>query len=95
MDGPSTSLVSGQVTLLNQNGSRVTFGNLLLIPIDKTLLWVRPLYVSSDSTPQPLVQRVIVAYEENGVLRISIRETSNRPTSSASCAPEANGVLEP
>jgi uncharacterized membrane protein (UPF0182 family) len=84
VDGPSLvnsamntdAAVSSQVTFLNSNGSSVTFGNLLLIPIDKTLLYVRPLYVSSDgSTRVPAVQRVIVAYEDEGVMRISIRET--------------------
>ncbi len=69
-------LVSSQVSLLNQNGSSVTFGNLLLIPIEDSLLYVRPLYVSSDSNRQPLVQRVIVAYEgPDGSMQISIRET--------------------
>ncbi|MGZ4681879.1 MAG: UPF0182 family membrane protein [Acidimicrobiales bacterium] len=69
-------LVSSQVSLLNQNGSSVTFGNLLLIPIENSLLYVRPLYVSSDQNRQPLVQRVIVAYEgPDGSMQISIRET--------------------
>jgi len=69
-------LVSSQVSLLNQNGSTVTFGNLLLIPIENSLLYVRPLYVSSDQNRQPLVQRVIVAYEDqDGSMQISIRET--------------------
>ena len=72
----SNPAVSSQVSLLNQNGSSVSFGNLLLIPVENSLLYVRPLYVSSDgNTRQPLVQRVIVAYEDNGVLQISIRET--------------------
>ena len=69
-------LVSQQVSLLNQNGSSVTFGNLLLVPIENSLLYVRPLYVSSDQNRQPLLQRVIVAYEDqDGSMQISIRET--------------------
>ena len=55
--------VSSQVSLLNQNGSSVSFGNLLLIPIDQSLLYVRPLYVSADgSTRAPQLKRVIVAF---------------------------------
>ncbi len=69
-------LVSQQVSLLNQNGSTVTFGNLLLIPIENSLLYVRPLYVSAAQNSQPLLQRVIVAYEDqDGSMQISIRET--------------------
>jgi uncharacterized protein len=71
VDGPAlvnsliqaSTEVSSQVSLLNQNGSSVSFGNLLLIPIDQSLLWVRPLYVSSDgSTRAPQLKRVIVAF---------------------------------
>ena len=55
--------VSAQVTVLNQQGSSVVFGNLLLIPIDQSLLWVRPLYVVSDSsTRAPQLKKVIVAF---------------------------------
>ena len=41
------SLISSGLTLLGQQGSRVVWGNLLVLPMADTLLYVRPLYVSA------------------------------------------------
>ena len=48
-------------TLLNQNGSTVVPGNLLLIPVENSLLYVRPLYIeATGTTAVPELQLVIV-----------------------------------
>ena len=54
--------VSQQLTLWNQQGSHVIFGNLLVMPIADSLLYVEPLYLESSTTPVPQLQRVIVFY---------------------------------
>lgn len=55
-------LISPQITLWNQQGSTVTFGTLLVIPIEESLLYVRPLYLGSSTKRIPELKRVIVAY---------------------------------
>jgi len=55
-------VISPQVTLWNQQGSTVTFGTLLVIPIEESLLYVRPLYLGSSTKRIPELKRVIVAY---------------------------------
>ena len=63
--------VSAQVTLWSQSGSKVTRGNLLIIPIEKSFLYVEPLYLLADQGQIPQLKRVIVstatsvAMEEN------------------------------
>jgi len=53
--------ISERVTLLNQNGSTVVPGNLLLIPVGNSLLYVRPLYIeATGTTAVPELQLVIV-----------------------------------
>ncbi len=53
--------ISERVTLLNQNGSVVTPGNLLLIPVENSLLYVRPLFIeATGTTAVPELQLVIV-----------------------------------
>ena len=53
--------ISERVTLLNQNGSTVVPGNLLLIPVENSLLYVRPLYIeATGTTAVPELQLVIV-----------------------------------
>jgi uncharacterized membrane protein (UPF0182 family) len=54
--------ISPQVTLWNQQGSTVTFGTLLVIPIEESLLYVRPLYLGSSTKRIPELKRVIVSY---------------------------------
>ncbi|MDI3299046.1 MAG: UPF0182 family protein [Bacillota bacterium] len=54
--------ISQALTLWNQQGSRVLRGNLLVIPIDRSLLYVQPLYLESTSTQLPELRRVIVSY---------------------------------
>lgn len=53
--------IATQVSLLNQQGSTVEYGDLLLIPIDESILYVRPLYVRSRDSDFPGLQFVIVS----------------------------------
>ncbi|MCE5198370.1 MAG: UPF0182 family protein [Armatimonadota bacterium] len=53
--------ISQQLSLWNQQGSKVGSGNLLVIPIESSLLYVMPVYLVSTSTQIPELKRVIVA----------------------------------
>ena len=53
--------ISEQITLWSQQGSRVTRGNLLVIPIKDALLYVEPIYVMADQGQLPELRRVIVS----------------------------------
>ena len=56
------SLISQQITLWSQRGSKVIRGNLLVIPIEKSILYIEPLYLSAEEGSLPELRRVIVAY---------------------------------
>jgi uncharacterized protein len=60
--------ISPQITLWNQQGSQVIWGTLLVIPIDESLLYVRPLYLRSPEGRIPELKRVIVAYQSRIVM---------------------------
>ena len=63
------SYISQQLTLWNQRGSEVIRGSLLVIPIERSLLYVQPLYLAaSDKVGLPELRRVIVAYENDVVM---------------------------
>jgi uncharacterized protein len=55
--------ISQQVSLWNRQGSRVIQGNLLIIPVEQSLLYVEPLYLEATQNKLPILARVIVAYE--------------------------------
>jgi uncharacterized membrane protein (UPF0182 family) len=50
------------MTLWNQQGSRVSRGSLIVIPIEQSLLYVQPLYLQATEGQMPELKRVIVAY---------------------------------
>jgi uncharacterized membrane protein (UPF0182 family) len=54
--------ISQQISLWNQMGSRVIHGNLLVIPIENTILYVSPLYLRAETGQLPELKRVIAAY---------------------------------
>ena len=54
--------ISQQISLWNQMGSRVIRGNLLVVPIDNSILYVSPLYLRAESGQLPELKRVIAAY---------------------------------
>ncbi len=58
-------VISSQLSLWNQQGSSVIRGNLLVIPIADSLLYVEPLYLQAASGRIPELQRVIVATADN------------------------------
>jgi len=63
------SYISQQLTLWNQRGSRVIRGSLLVIPVERSLLYVQPLYLAAaDTVGLPELRRVIVAYENEVVM---------------------------
>ncbi len=68
--------ISAQISLWNQSGSEVLRGNLLVIPVGESILYVQPLYLeargSSGSLPE--MKRVIVASSERVVMRTTLPE---------------------
>ncbi|HYR70335.1 MAG TPA: UPF0182 family protein [Candidatus Acidoferrum sp.] len=56
-------VISQQISLWNQQGSRVITGSLLAIPIDQSLIYVQPLYLAAaEQGALPELRRVVVAY---------------------------------
>ena len=51
--------ISQRFTLLNQQGSKVRRGNLLLIPINQSFIYVEPVYLAADQNPKPTLIAVI------------------------------------
>jgi uncharacterized protein len=60
--------ISQQLSLWNQLGSRVIRGNLLVIPIENSILYVSPLYLRAEQGQLPELKRVIAAYGDHVVM---------------------------
>jgi uncharacterized membrane protein (UPF0182 family) len=72
VDGPalinsaiqSNTDISKEITLLNSNGSAVKLGNVIVVPINQSLIYVQPLYVEAAANPVPRLADVIMVYNK-------------------------------
>ncbi len=71
-------VIAPQITLWNQQGSEVIQGNLLVIPIEESLLYIRPLYLRAAGGRIPELKRVIVAYQNHIVMEATLDEALER-----------------
>ena len=83
--------ISQQLTLWSQKGSRVIRGDLLVIPIDGSLLYVEPVYLRAEQGELPELRRVIVAYEKEVVMGSTLEEALTAIFGSE----PASGVAQP
>jgi uncharacterized protein len=71
----TTPEISGQFTLLNRSGSQVLQGSLLLIPVEDSILYVRPLYLQgTQGTRLPEFKFVALAYADRAVLGANLND---------------------
>jgi uncharacterized membrane protein (UPF0182 family) len=56
--------IASQITLWNQQGSKVKRGNLIIMPIGTGLLFVEPIYLQAVRSPMPELRLVVLATQE-------------------------------
>jgi uncharacterized membrane protein (UPF0182 family) len=61
-------LIKSQFALLNAPGSSVIRGNLLVLPIETSLLYIEPVYLEATNVAKPQLKKVIVATGQNVVM---------------------------
>jgi uncharacterized membrane protein (UPF0182 family) len=64
--------ISGRLSLWNQHGSRVLRGNLLALPMDRSVLYVKPIYLAAEVNSVPRLTRVILVSEGQVVMARSL-----------------------
>ena len=70
--------ISRELTLLNDQGSLVDFGDMLLLPVDDSVLYVRPMYVRAQGTQIPLLAGVIAAVGNRTALGKTLGEALDK-----------------
>jgi uncharacterized membrane protein (UPF0182 family) len=64
--------IARQISLWDQRGSEVIRGNLLVIPIEESLIYVQPLYLRAEGGRIPELKRVVVAHQNRVVMEESL-----------------------
>ena len=90
--------ISAEFTLLGQGGSDIIQGNMLVVPIEESLLYVQPIYIAADpggnagdSAGIPEFKRVVVSYGG----RIEMRDTLDEALAAVFGAAPGGGDQEP
>ncbi len=100
--------ISQQITLWGQVGSKVILGNLLVIPLQNSLMYVEPVYLQASSNGLPVFQKVIVGSQTQIVWGNSLQDALTQiyagqgatapggsPSPGASASPGTSAALSP
>jgi uncharacterized membrane protein (UPF0182 family) len=87
------TLISGQLSLWDQKGSRVIRGNLIIIPIDSSFLYCEPVYLTAEGTNIPQLKRVIIVSGNKVVMEPTLDQALQAVFGTAQ--PEAGKVSAP
>jgi uncharacterized membrane protein (UPF0182 family) len=71
-------VISAAFSLWNQQGSRVIRGSLLAIPIEESLIYVQPIYLSAEQNALPELRRVIVAFGNQIAMEPTLEQSLQR-----------------
>jgi len=71
-------VISAAFSLWNQQGSRVLRGSLLAIPIEESLIYVQPIYLSAEQGALPELRRVIVAFGNQIAMEPTLEQSLQR-----------------
>src|SRR5258707_10333189 len=82
-------MISPQITLWNQQGSQVTWGTLMVIPIEESLIYVRPLYLRGAGGRIPELTRVVVVYQDQIVMEQTFEQALAKLFGGAATGPPA------
>ena len=67
--------ISRQLSLWDQRGSKVIRGNLLVVPIEHSLLYVEPVYLVAEENDVPQLKRVITAHGDKVAMAPTLDES--------------------
>ncbi len=92
--------ISAQLTLWNQSGSQVIRGNLLMIPVGSSFLFVEPIYLQAENSRLPELVRVVVANGNTIAMEKTLAEAidvllGKRQSSLAGAAQQPSGQAQP
>lgn len=84
--------ISKLMTLWGELGSSVIRGNLILLPLENSLLYVKPIYLKASATPLPELKQVIVACNQRVAMAASFSESLSALFGTSIGMPESPGT---
>jgi uncharacterized membrane protein (UPF0182 family) len=75
-------------------GSRVIRGNLMVIPIKNSIIYVEPIYLQATQSKLPELKRVVLSYGDSVVMTQSLDEAVDAVFRSVRPAPDESGATK-
>ncbi len=108
VDGPiqanrrmmTNAQVAEYQNFVGDNGSRVRFGNILILPVENSLVYLRPIYAAEENSSRFTLQRVVVASGEEVGFGQSVEQAladmlDRNPDAAVDAEPEEPGLDDP
>lgn len=70
--------ISQLITLWNQHQSRVIWGNLLIIPIDNSILYLKPLFMEASQGQQAELKKVVMVYQNQVLIGDTVADALSK-----------------
>jgi uncharacterized membrane protein (UPF0182 family) len=83
--------IAQSLTLWNQKDARTIRGNVMVIPIENSIMYVEPLYIQATGNKFPELKRVIIAYGDKVVMDETLERALERIFGSAPTLPIPGG----
>jgi uncharacterized membrane protein (UPF0182 family) len=87
--------ISQQFTLWDQRGSSVIRGNLLVLPINQSFLYVEPIYLLSEASALPELKRIVTASNSSVAMAETLDRSLVALAGGTPATPPITGVIEP
>jgi uncharacterized membrane protein (UPF0182 family) len=88
--------ISADFTLLGQQGSEVVQGNMLVVPVEESIIYVQPVYLlGTAQNALPELKRVVVVFEDRIVMRNTLDEAIAAVFGTEPSDGGGDGVVDP
>ncbi|MFW6330597.1 MAG: UPF0182 family protein [Gemmatimonadota bacterium] len=85
-------VIAPELSLLRQRGSGVDMGHLRVVPLDSTVVYVQPFFLSAEENPIPELWRVVVSDGRNVVMARSLGAAMARLLRPEAASPQESVV---
>jgi uncharacterized membrane protein (UPF0182 family) len=88
--------ISADFTLLGQQGSEIVQGNMLVVPIEESVIYVQPVYLQGTAqNALPELKRVVVVFEDRIIMRTTLNEAIDEIFGTDSSDDGGGDVVDP
>ena len=87
-------IISKDLSLWNQQGSQVLRGQVLVLPVDNTFLYVEPIYLQASEARMPQLKKVVLVLDDRVIYTDTYEEALKQLAGTPSAAPSSTQTTQ-